>query len=85
MKGLKIYYSYLTDKTMMITGVRVALTVGSILFIINHGYALFNGQMTRGRWFSAVLTYIVPYCVNIHGQMISRQKYLLEQTLERVT
>lgn len=36
---------------------RVALVVGSILFMINHGQALMAGRMTRTRWFSGLLTY----------------------------
>ncbi|MGB3570900.1 MAG: nitrate/nitrite transporter NrtS [Phormidesmis sp.] len=50
------------------SALRVALFVGTILFSINHGRALLNGEMNGGRWFSAVLTYMVPFMVNIHGQ-----------------
>lgn len=39
--------------------------VGSILLAINHGSALLSGTMTAGRWSSALLTYPVPYAVNI--------------------
>lgn len=48
--------------------VRVAVSVGSLLFIINHGPALIRQEMTPTRWISALLTYIVPYVVNIHGR-----------------
>jgi hypothetical protein len=48
--------------------IRVALVIGSVLFAINHGSAVFNGKMSRDRWISAALTYIVPFCVSIHGQ-----------------
>ncbi|RMF25880.1 MAG: hypothetical protein D6756_04840 [Cyanobacteria bacterium J083] len=50
------------------TALKVALVVGSILFAINHGDALLQGKMTRSRWLSAALTYLVPYIVSIHGQ-----------------
>jgi hypothetical protein len=50
------------------TAIRVALVVGSILFMINHGQALIAGKMNRTRWVSGILTYCVPYCVSLHGQ-----------------
>ncbi|WP_416209821.1 nitrate/nitrite transporter NrtS [Nodularia sp. LEGE 06071] len=27
--------------------------------------------MSRERWISATISYLVPYCVNIHGQYVS--------------
>ncbi len=64
----------LIDPKLAPTAIKVALVVGSILFIINHGNALMAGKMKRERWISAVLTYLVPYIVNIHGQYISRSR-----------
>ncbi|NEO03165.1 MAG: hypothetical protein F6K50_49990 [Moorea sp. SIO3I7] len=58
----------------MPTALRVALVVGSVLFVINHGSALLQGQMNRERWISGGLTYIVPYLVNIHGQYTIRSR-----------
>lgn len=56
------------------SALRVALIVGTLLFAINHGSALARGKMTRGRWASAALTYLVPYAVNIHGQLASKKR-----------
>ena len=50
------------------TAIRVALTVGTLLFIINHASALLNHEMSGDRWISALLTYLVPFGVSIHGQ-----------------
>ena len=50
------------------TAIRVALCVGTILFSINHGRALLAQEMTGSRWVSAILTYLVPFMVSIHGQ-----------------
>ncbi len=69
---VKPYYLSLVDREFMPTALKVALFVGSVLFAINHGGALFQGQMNRYRWISAGLSYLVPYCVNIHGQHTSR-------------
>ena len=54
------------------TALKVSLVVGSVLFTINHGAVLVKGEMTRDRWLSGLLTYLIPYSVNIHGQYISR-------------
>ncbi|NEQ38262.1 MAG: hypothetical protein F6K40_19140 [Okeania sp. SIO3I5] len=58
----------------MPTALKVAVVVGSILFIINHGSALVKGKMNLERWSSGLLTYLVPYAVNIHGQFVSQKR-----------
>jgi hypothetical protein len=47
MKFVKGYCLCLVDKQMMPTAIRVALVVGSLLFIINHGSAFLSGKMNR--------------------------------------
>lgn len=56
------------------TALRVSTVVGSVLFLINHGSAVMAKEMNRSRWLSAGLTYIVPYCVSIHGQCSGRKR-----------
>lgn len=56
------------------TAWKVALVVGTVLFTINHGPAVLQGKMTRARWISAAMTYMVPYMVNIHGQSVRRSR-----------
>jgi hypothetical protein len=70
-KNLQKFCGSLVNPKFVPTGLRVALVVGSILFFVNHGNALFQGQMNRDRWISAILTYCVPYMVSIHGQYSS--------------
>ncbi|ANV82923.1 hypothetical protein AWQ21_00025 [Picosynechococcus sp. PCC 7003] len=72
MASMKTYLKLLGDRAIHSTALRVALTVGTVLFCINHSLAVVNGTMTRTRWISAVVTYFVPYCVSTHGQMTSR-------------
>lgn len=59
---------------VVLTSIRVAAIVGSLLFCINHGPALIQGKMTRGRWIAATLTYLVPYCVSTHGQWSAQRR-----------
>lgn len=73
-QAIREYGTSLLNPELAPTAVKVALIVGSLLFAINHGSALLQGDMSRQRWLSGILTYLVPYCVNIHGQYISRAK-----------
>ena len=68
---IKGYFVSLFNRELAPTALKVALFVGTILFIINHGNALIHGQMTRDRWIAVFLTYCMPYLVNIHGQYVS--------------
>lgn len=79
---MKEYLQALRNPAMMPTALQVAFIVGTLLFSINHGDALLKGKMTRARWFSGLLTYTVPYCVNIHGQVTSQRKH--RQQLQRL-
>lgn len=72
MKSTQGYLRALVNPKLMSTSLRVAALVGSVLFVINHGAAFKQGEMTRGRWLSAGLSYLVPYAVSIHGQYVSR-------------
>ncbi|AFY36467.1 hypothetical protein Lepto7376_0003 [[Leptolyngbya] sp. PCC 7376] len=72
---MKAFLQGLRDPDMMPSALRVALLVGTILFSINHGNALLKGKMDKSRWLSSLLTYAVPYCVNIHGQVSSKRKF----------
>jgi hypothetical protein len=74
------YLLSLVNPQLMPTALKVTLLIGSLLFAINHGWALLTGQMTSQRWISAILTYMVPYMVNIHGQFIGRRNILHKST-----
>ncbi|ACA98022.1 MULTISPECIES: nitrate/nitrite transporter NrtS2 [Cyanophyceae] len=79
---LTIYFRALGDRTFRPTAIRVALFVGTVHFCINHGVAVLNGTMTSTRWLAAAITYCVPYCVNIHGQLVSRLRAEAEAAQE---
>jgi hypothetical protein len=74
MKGFKEYVTSLWDPEFVSTGLKTALFVGSLLFLINHGPAFLRGEMTRERWISAAMTYVMPYLVNVYGQYSYRHK-----------
>jgi hypothetical protein len=62
------YLQNLANPQYRQSAVKVALLVGTVLFLLNHGNALLQGTMNQQRWISGLLTYFVPYCVNVHGQ-----------------
>lgn len=72
---MKQYLKALVNPKLAPTALKVSLLVGSALFVINHGTALLQGEMTRQRWLSGGISYFVPYCVNIHGQYVNRKRH----------
>lgn len=74
MKALNGYIGSLFDPEFISTGLKTALFVGTLLFLINHGFALWRGDMSSERWVSVGITYLMPYLVNVHGQYSNRRK-----------
>ncbi len=72
MQAIKGYFAALVNPLLAVRAVRVALVIGTLLFVINHGAAVRSGTMTRTRWISVGLTYLVPYAVSIHGQYMGQ-------------
>ena len=73
MKNLMDFVQALGNSQYRPTALRVALVVGTILVIINHGPVILQRKMTRQQLLSAALTYLVPYMVSVHGQYSSRR------------
>ena len=59
--GFKGYIVSLVNPKFVSTGIKTAVFVGSLLFLVNHGLAFVRGEMTSDRWISVILTYIMPY------------------------
>ena len=74
MDAIADYMRALVTPHLAARAVRVAMVVGTLLFVINHGAAVRSGTMTQARWISAALTYLVPYAVSIHGQYLGRSQ-----------
>ncbi|HEY9880018.1 MAG TPA: nitrate/nitrite transporter NrtS [Leptolyngbyaceae cyanobacterium] len=70
---MKGYLLALLDPEFRFSALKVALVIGTLLFSLNHGAALLTGNMTPGRWLSGILTYIVPYCVNVQGRYAAQR------------
>lgn len=53
---------------------KMALVIGTILAVINHGYALFTGHLTSVELWSIVLTYCVPFAVAMYSQVQGKRQ-----------
>jgi hypothetical protein len=62
------------------TAMKVSLVVGSVLFVVNHGAAVIEGEMSIERWISAAVTYLVPYTVSVHGQFVAKSRQVADET-----
>ncbi len=64
---------------------KMALVVGTLLAIINHGYALLTGHFMLGEVWSVLLTYCVPFAVSMYSQVQGkRQRDLANKVAEDV-
>jgi len=53
-----------------------SVIVGIILISINHGPAIFDGDITRTRLFQMALTLLVPYTVSMVSSVATRREML---------
>lgn len=51
--------------------IRIALVVGTILFLINQLDVVLEGKATPFVWFKVGLTYVVPFCVSNFGILVA--------------
>ena len=52
------------DKTVARRALVCMGIVGAVLITINHGHAIFRGDLSAGRLVQMGLTLLVPYCVS---------------------
>jgi hypothetical protein len=58
-----------TSRSVVQRATVVAIVVGSILVIINHGDAIMRGDLSAGRLIRIALTIGVPYCVSTYSSV----------------
>jgi len=65
---MKTFFQFAMERGTVITSVKVALVVGTILALINYGDRIFlRCDMRAGDWVKLAVTYLVPYCVATYG------------------
>lgn len=54
--------------------IRIAIVVGTILFVINQLQVVLDGKATAGTWLRVTLTYLVPFCVSNYGVLVATRR-----------
>lgn len=69
-----------TDPSVVRRSLGFALGVGSLVIAINHGDAIWAGEIGPKRWLQFGLTVIVPYCVSTASSvMAARQAHAQDE------
>jgi len=55
------------QKNILTRAIKVALVVGSILMLINHGDVILSNGLQIKEFIKITLTYFVPYCVSTYS------------------
>lgn len=71
------YWVHTVSRPVVMTALKVAAVVGTILALINHGPSFVQGQLGMQQWIQIALTYLVPYLVSTYSSV---KMLLLEPT-----
>jgi len=71
---LNKYLTIALSSEVVGTALRLALVVGTILALINHGAEILQGTLTKGNIYQMALTYLVPYSVSTYSSVKAIQK-----------
>ena len=61
------------------------IVVGAVLILINHGDAIFHGDLSRGRIAQIGLTFLVPYCVSTFSSVAAMRAAEREKSKSKRT
>ena len=64
---MRLFIKHACDPVCIKRSIKVALVVGTILFVINHFDEIVNGTLNATNIFQIGLTYLVPYFVSTFG------------------
>ncbi|WP_299596798.1 nitrate/nitrite transporter NrtS [uncultured Tateyamaria sp.] len=65
-----------TDRTVMRRATKIALVVGIVIAVINHGDRMAAGQMDASAWLKCALTFLVPYSVSTYSSVMAVRERL---------
>src|SRR5579884_1504665 len=77
--------AYCFERATLWFAIRMALVVGTILGIINHGQEIVTGHFTSDRLFSLLLTYCVPFSVSLFSQIQGKRQRDRLQAVDHAT
>jgi hypothetical protein len=66
--------AYCLERPTLFFSIKMALVVGTLLAVINHGQAIFTGHFSSERLLPMLLTYCVPFCVSMYSQIQGKRQ-----------
>ena len=67
--SLPTFLEMATSSKVVRSSIKVSLTVGTILALINHGEGITQMSLTVKNMLQILLTYFVPYCVSTYSSV----------------
>ncbi len=68
------FIAYCLEQPTLFFSIKIALIVGTLLAVINHGQAIVTGHFTSDRLLSLLLTYCVPFSVAMYSQIQGKRQ-----------
>ncbi len=68
------FIAYCLERPTLLFSIRMALVVGTLLAVINHGQAIVTGHFTSDRLLPMLLTYCVPFSVAMYSQIQGKRQ-----------
>ena len=72
--GQRSLLAYCLERETLLFSVKMALVIGTLLALINHGQAVLSGHFTSDRLVSLLLTYCVPFAVALYSQVQGKRQ-----------
>jgi len=66
--------AYCLEPATLLFSLKMALVVGTLLALINHGQAIITGHFTSDRLLPLLLTYCVPFAVAMYSQIQAKRQ-----------
>ncbi len=66
--------AYCLERATLLFSIKMALVVGTLLALINHGQAIVTGHFTSDRLLPMLLTYCVPFSVAMYSQIQGKRQ-----------
>lgn len=68
------FIAYCLERPTLLFSIKMALIVGTLLAVINHGQAIVTGHFTSDRLLPLLLTYCVPFSVAMYSQIQGKRQ-----------
>lgn len=72
--GQRPLIAYCLERATLLFSLKMALVVGTLLAVINHGQAIVTGRFTSDQLLPLCLTYCVPFAVAMYSQIQGKRQ-----------